>query len=86
MGFPFERLRADDPYGRAARFDAELSLSERSERALMTRKQSQIALWTALFSWALALAAFLFGASIEWIIPLFMFALLIALAEWVYSE
>ena len=35
-----------------------------------------------LFS--LALVAFLFGASVEWIFPLFMFALLIALAEWVY--
>jgi len=52
----------------------------------MDPKHSQIALWTALFSWALALVAFLFAASAEWTFSLFMFALLIALAEWVYSH
>jgi hypothetical protein len=60
--------------------------SQRPERALMDPKHSQIALWTALFSWALALVAFLFAASAEWTFSLFMFALLIALAEWVYSH
>ena len=46
----------------------------------------QIALWTALFSLALAVAAFLFGASAEWIFLLFTFAFLLALAEWVYNQ
>jgi hypothetical protein len=52
----------------------------------MTPKQSQIALWTALFSWALAVLAFLFGATAEWAFQLLMFALLIVLSEWVYGN
>ena len=51
----------------------------------MTPKHSQIALWTALVSWGLAVMAFLFGASRGWIFHLFMFALLLALVEWFYS-
>jgi hypothetical protein len=51
-----------------------------------TPKYSQIALWTALFSLALAVAVLLFGLSAESKSPLFMFALLLALAEWVYNQ
>jgi hypothetical protein len=85
MGFPFERLRADDPYGRSMASTRSF-LSERPEGALMTPEQSLIALWTALVSCGLAFMAFLFGASTGWIFQLFIFALLIALAEWVYSQ
>jgi hypothetical protein len=52
----------------------------------MTPKYSEIALGTALFFWALALVAFLFGAPMEWIFHPFMFAWLIASAEWLYSN
>jgi hypothetical protein len=86
MGFPFERPRADDPYRARNGYSVELFLSQRPERALMERQHSLIALCTALFSWALALVALLFGASPGWIFQLLMFALLIALAEWVYSR
>jgi hypothetical protein len=42
-----------------------------------------IALWIVGSSWALALVAYVFGASREWLLPLFMFGLLTGLAEWV---
>jgi ABC-type phosphate/phosphonate transport system permease subunit len=42
-----------------------------------------IALWITGSSWALALVACLFGASTEWLLPLFMFGLLTGVAEWI---
>jgi hypothetical protein len=40
-----------------------------------------IGLWITGSCWALALVACLFGASTEWLLPLFMLGLLTGLAE-----
>jgi hypothetical protein len=42
-----------------------------------------IGLWITASCWALALVASLFGASIEWLFPLFMLGVLTGLAEWI---
>jgi len=42
-----------------------------------------IALWMVGSCWALAILAYVFGASTEWILPLFMLGLLTGIAEWV---
>jgi len=41
-----------------------------------------IGLWITGSCWALALVAYLFGASTEWLLPLFMLGLLTGVAEW----
>jgi predicted metal-binding membrane protein len=41
-----------------------------------------IALWIVGSCWALAILAYLFGASTEWILPLLMLGLLTGIAEW----
>jgi len=42
-----------------------------------------IALWIVGSCWALAIVAYVFDASMEWILPLFMLGLLTGIAEWV---
>jgi hypothetical protein len=42
-----------------------------------------IALWIVGSCWALAIVAYAFGASTEWIFPLFMFGVFTGIAEWV---
>jgi hypothetical protein len=42
-----------------------------------------ISLWITGSCWALALVAWLLGASTEWLPQLFMFGLLTGLAEWI---
>jgi hypothetical protein len=42
-----------------------------------------IALWIVGSSWALAIVAYAFGESAEWILPLFMLGALTGMAEWV---
>jgi hypothetical protein len=42
-----------------------------------------IGLWITGSCWALALVAWLLGASTEWLPQLFMFGLLTGLAEWI---
>jgi hypothetical protein len=80
MGFPFERLRADDPY-----WAQELPEKRRPERALMERppESLSIALWIVGSCLVLAIIAYLSGASMEWLLPLFMLAILTGIAEWV---
>jgi len=41
-----------------------------------------IAFWLTGTCWALALIAYLFGASTEWVFPLFLLGCLTGLAEW----
>lgn len=45
-----------------------------------------IALWIVGSFWALAILAYALGASREWILPLFMFGLLVGVGEWVIRE
>ncbi len=52
----------------------------------MEFSKSQIALWIVVCCWLLALTAYLFGASKEWILPLLIFGVLTAVAEWVYRD
>jgi predicted metal-binding membrane protein len=61
------------------------SFHQRPERALMERlpESSSIALWIVGSCWALAIVAYAFGASREWILPLFMLGLLTGIAEWI---
>ena len=42
-----------------------------------------IGFWITGSCWAVALVACLFGASTEWLLPLFMFGLLAGVTEWV---
>jgi hypothetical protein len=42
-----------------------------------------IGLWITGSCWALALIACLFGASTEWLLPLFILGLLTGVAEWI---
>ena len=42
-----------------------------------------IALWITCSCWVLAVAADAFGASTEWILPLFILGLVTGVAEWV---
>lgn len=45
-----------------------------------------IALWIVGSCWALAIVAYAFGASTEWIFPLFIFGTLTGIAEWVLRQ
>jgi hypothetical protein len=45
-----------------------------------------IGLWITGSTWALAIFAYLIGASTEWILPLFAFGLLTGIAEWVMRQ
>lgn len=45
-----------------------------------------IALWIVGSCWALAILAYALGASREWILPLFMFGLIVGIAEWVMRK
>jgi hypothetical protein len=42
-----------------------------------------IALWIVGSCWALVIVGYVFGASREWLLPLFMLGLLTGIAEWV---
>ena len=42
-----------------------------------------IGLWITGSNWALVLLAWLFGASTEWLLPLFILSLFAGVAEWV---
>jgi hypothetical protein len=42
-----------------------------------------IALWATGSFWVLAVVAYAFGASTEWILPLFVLGLVTGIAEWV---
>jgi len=42
-----------------------------------------IALWITGSCWVLAVVAYAFGASTEWILPLFILGLVTGIAEWV---
>jgi hypothetical protein len=43
----------------------------------------EIAAWIVGFCWVLAILACLFGASTEWILPIFILGLLTGMAEWI---
>jgi hypothetical protein len=45
-----------------------------------------IALWIVCSCWALVIAGYVFGASKEWLLPLFMLGLLTGIAEWVLGR
>jgi predicted metal-binding membrane protein len=42
----------------------------------------EIAIWIVGACWALAILVYLIGASMEWILPIFIFGLLTGIAEW----
>ena len=42
-----------------------------------------IALWVVGSCWALAIIAYAFGASTEWLLPLFILGLATGVAEWI---
>jgi predicted metal-binding membrane protein len=42
----------------------------------------EIAIWIVGSCWALAILAYLIGASMEWVLPIFIFGLLTGIAEW----
>jgi len=85
MGFPFERLRADDPYrARRPRSGANPAASaQKGSRMEKLPDSLAIGFWITGSCWAVALVACLFGASTEWLLPLFMFGLLAGVTEWV---
>jgi hypothetical protein len=43
----------------------------------------EIAAWIVGSCWVLAILACLFGASTEWILPIFILGLLTGMAEWI---
>ena len=45
-----------------------------------------IGLWITGSCWVLAILAYLFGGSTEWIFPLFMFGVFTGIAEWIMSR
>jgi hypothetical protein len=55
-------------------------------RALMEFPKPQIVLWIVVCCWLLALTAYLFGASKEWILQLLLLGVLTVAAEWVYRN
>jgi hypothetical protein len=45
-----------------------------------------IALWTVGSCWVVAIIAYAFGASSEWLLPLFVLGLATGVAEWVLTR
>jgi hypothetical protein len=54
----------------------------------MTRLPDSLAigLWITGSTWLLAILAYLFGGSMEWILPLFVLGVLTGIAEWVMRQ
>lgn len=84
MGFPFERLRADDPYrGATASVGVDSFQLRAREGVRMERlpESLSIALWTAGACWLLAIMGYVFGASRELILSLGALGVLTGVAE-----
>jgi hypothetical protein len=84
MGFPFERLWADDPYRGAVASVGAFSFQQRPKGARMDRLPNSLAIsiWTVAACWILAIIGYIFGTSGEWLLGLVALGILTGLAEW----